>query len=106
MRALFLCSRNKLRSPTAEFIFAGQPGIETDSAGLAKDAEIRLSEEQIAWAEIIFVMERIHRSRLNQKFPRALKAKKIVVLGIPDRYNFMDEKLIDILKEKCAPYFR
>ncbi len=105
MRALFLCSRNKLRSPTAEFIFADHPGIDTDSAGLAKDAEIRLSEEQIEWAEVIFVMERIHRSRLNQGFPRALKGKKVVVLGIPDHYEFMDEDLIAILKKKCAPYF-
>ncbi len=106
MRVLFLCSRNKLRSPTAEFIFANQPGIETDSAGLAKDAEIRLSEEQIEWADLIFVMERVHRSRLSQSFPRALKAKKIVVLGIPDNYEFMDEDLIAILRKKCTPYFR
>lgn len=106
MRALFLCSRNKLRSPTAEFIFADQPGIETDSAGLAKDADVRLSEEQIEWADLIFVMERIHRTRLNQAFPRALKGKKIVVLGIPDNYEFMDDDLVSILKQKCRPYFR
>ena len=106
MRALFLCSRNKLRSPTAEFIFADHPGVETDSAGLAKDAEVRLSDEQIEWADLIFVMESIHRSRLNQNYSRTLKGKKIVVLGIPDNYEFMDEDLIALLKQRCAPYFR
>ena len=36
---LFLCSRNRLRSPTAEQVFASRPGVETASAGLAPDAE-------------------------------------------------------------------
>ena len=33
---LFLCSRNRLRSPTAEQVFAAWPGVETASAGLAR----------------------------------------------------------------------
>ncbi len=37
-RVLFICSRNRLRSPTAEAVFAAWPGVETDSAGLAPDA--------------------------------------------------------------------
>jgi predicted protein tyrosine phosphatase len=36
---LFLCARNRLRSPTAEQIFASRPGVETASAGRAPDAE-------------------------------------------------------------------
>ena len=59
-RALFLCSRNRLRSPTAEAVFAAWPGVETDSAGLAPDADTRLSAEQLEWADIVFVMERAH----------------------------------------------
>ena len=35
---LFLCSRNRLRFPTAEQVFAFRPGVETASAGLAPDA--------------------------------------------------------------------
>ncbi|WP_200935043.1 hypothetical protein [Brevundimonas sp. Leaf363] len=35
---LFLCSRNRLRSPTAEQVVAAWPGVETASAGLAPDA--------------------------------------------------------------------
>jgi hypothetical protein len=31
---LFLCARNHLRSPTAERVFAGRPGVETASASL------------------------------------------------------------------------
>lgn len=58
---LFLCSRNRLRSPTAEQVFASRPGVETASAGLASDAEEECSAELVAWADIIFVMEKAHR---------------------------------------------
>ena len=103
-RLLFLCSQNKLRSPTAEAIFSGHPGVETDSAGLNNDAEVPLSVEQIEWADLIIVMEKAHRTRLNRKFKSALAGKRIAVLNIPDDYDFMDPALIGLLKTRCAPY--
>jgi predicted protein tyrosine phosphatase len=33
---LFLCSRNRLRSPTAERVFADWPGVETASVSLSQ----------------------------------------------------------------------
>lgn len=101
---LFLCSQNKLRSPTAEAIFADHPGVEVDSAGLNNDAEVPVSVEQIEWADLIIVMEKAHRSRLNRKFQTSLAGKRIVVLNIPDNYNYMDPALIQLLKVRCAPY--
>lgn len=101
---LFLCSQNKLRSPTAETIFADHPGIDIDSAGLNNDAIVPLSAEQLEWADVIIVMERTHRTRLNRKFKHALAGKRIAVLGIPDNYEYMDPDLIQLLKVRCAPY--
>lgn len=103
-KLLFLCSRNKLRSPTAEAVFRGRPGIETDSAGLSPDAEVPLSPDQIAWADMILVMEKVHRSRLNRKFGKHLAGKRVVVLDIPDNYDFMDPELVRLLEARCAPY--
>ncbi len=101
---LFLCSRNRLRSPTAEAIFSDYPGVEVDSGGLSDDADVPVSEEQIEWADIIIVMEQIHRSRLNRKFGHALRGKRVAVLGIPDDYELMDPVLIEKLRSYCAPY--
>ena len=105
MRVLFLCSKNRLRSPTAEHIFAEHPGLETDSAGLNRDADVRLSDEQIEWADLIVAMEQSHRAKLNRDYFSALRNKRVVVLGIPDEYDFMDKDLIDLLKQKCGPFF-
>ncbi len=103
MNLLFVCSRNRLRSPTAEAVFSQYPGVEASSAGTSPDAENPISLELIEWADIVFAMETIHRQKLQQKFPSAMRNKKIVVLGIPDRFQFMDPKLINILKSKIDP---
>ena len=103
-RLLFICSQNKLRSPTAEAVFCDYPGVEADSAGLNNDAEVPLSDEQIEWADIILVMEKVHRERLNRKFKHALGGKRIAVLNIPDDYEYMDEELVELLKARSQMY--
>lgn len=105
-RALFICSRNRLRSPTAEEVFSRWRDVEVDSAGLAPDAITIVSDEQIAWAEIIFVMERTHRSKLTKKFGSRLKGKRVVCLDIPDRYSFMQPELIAVLEQRVARFLR
>lgn len=106
VRALFICSRNRLRSPTAEAVFASWPKVETDSAGLAHDADTPLEAEQVEWADVIFVMERRHKAKLAKTFGRQMKAKKIVCLDIPDRYGFMDPDLIALLEKKAGRFLR
>ena len=106
IRALFICSRNRLRSPTAERLFGAWPGVETDSAGLAADAEVRLSLEQIEWATLIFVMDRTHRARLTQQYRRALVGKRVICLDIADDYAYMQPELIALLQRKVAGFLR
>lgn len=97
---LFLCSQNRLRSPTAEQVFADWPGIETSSAGLNHDAENPLTPELLAWADLIFVMERAHRTKLSSRFRGHAGGKRIVCLDIPDDYDYMDPGLVRLLQAK------
>lgn len=87
-KILFLCSRNRLRSPTAHEVFGSYPGIEVDSAGLSRDADLVVSADQIEWADTILVMEGDHRRKLSSAFGAILKGKRVAVLGIPDEYEF------------------
>lgn len=104
--ALFICSVNRLRSPTAEQVFASWPGIETDSAGLSNGATVELSTEQVDWADIIFVMEKAHRNKLSKRFKRHLGGKRVICLDIPDDYEFMDPALIRLLETKAGPFLK
>ena len=71
---LFVCSKNRLRSPTAEAVFCNYPGVDAVAAGTSKDSETPLS------------------------------GKRLVVLGIPDRFEFMQSELVALLKEKVERY--
>lgn len=105
-KLLFICSRNRLRSPTAEAVFAAMPGIETDSAGLAEDAACPLSADQLQWADVVFVMEKRHRALLTRRFPRHLRGKRLVCLDIPDDYAYLQPELIELLKRRVLPQLR
>lgn len=100
---LFICSQNKLRSPTAEAVFTGMSGIDVDSAGLNNDAIVPLTPEQVEWADVIFVMEKEHRNKLTRKFKRHLHRQRIIVLGIPDDFAYMEPALVALLKTKVTP---
>jgi len=102
-RVLFVCSQNRLRSPTAEQVFASRPDLEVSSAGTNHDAEEPLTGELVAWAELIFVMEKTHRAKLSRRFGRHLKAR-VICLDIPDDYAFMDPALVDLLLKRVSPH--
>lgn len=102
-RILFVCSRNRRRSPTAEAVFASSPGVEALSAGTALDAEARLSLEMVEWADLIVAMEARHRRQLVQQFGSALRDTRTVVLGIPDNYDFMAPALVNLLRQRVTP---
>lgn len=103
-RVLFICGKNQWRSPTAEQVFAEFPGIECASAGLSHDADTPVSVELVEWAELIFVMEKEHKAKLCARFKPSVAGKRVVCLGIPDRFRFMDPALVKLLKTKVTPH--
>ena len=98
MNILFVCSRNKWRSRTAETIFKNNGKHPVRSAGTAPSARIKLNQSLVDWAEIIYVMEQQHKARILEKFAVDTTQKTIIVLDIPDDYNYMDEELVEILR--------
>ena len=100
MRVLFVCTQNLLRSPTAEHVFAELPDIEAMSAGTGASAPTPVSAELLEWADVVVGMESEHREWLQDRYPEALGETPVYVLGIPDRYPYMDPELVELLKER------
>jgi len=103
-KLLFICSRNKIRSLTAEKMYEGFPGYEARSAGTQPDARVKVTEGLLGWADMIFLMEKSHLNKVRGKFPEAFSGKKVIVLHIPDEFEFMHPTLIDELAAKLSPY--
>ena len=75
-----------------------------DSAGTNHDAENPLTDELVAWADVIFVMEKTHREKLQRRFRTVLASKRVICLDIPDDYAFMQPELIRLLQVKVAKH--
>lgn len=101
---LFICSRNQWRSPTGEQVWRNHPELAVRSAGTSPKAKRTMNAKDIQWADVIFVMEEKHKSRLKAQFTRLLNYKDVQVLDIPDEYQYMDEELIEIMKQTVGSY--
>ncbi len=106
MNLLFVCSENRLRSPTAEEVFSEDHGVNAIGCGTNLDAETPLSGDLIEWADVIFVMEKSHKNKVSKKYKELLQGKKLACLDIPDNYDRMQPELVRLLKNKVPRYIR
>ncbi len=102
MKFLFVCTGNIARSPTAEEVLRlmTNGAHEARSAGISASCPRPISGEDLAWADIVGVMEEGHRAFIFDRWPEALP--KIRVLGIEDRYPPRDPALIRLLEAKLG----
>jgi len=105
-KVLFICSKCRLRSPTAAEVFSAYEGVDVIAAGTNADAETPLSGDLVEWADVVFVMEKSHKNKVTKKFHSLLRGKKIAVLGIPDEFERMQPELVSMLKTRVPRYVR
>lgn len=103
-KLLFICSRNRWRSPTAESLFRDHPRFEARSGGTENGARIKLTAGHIGWADMLFCMEKKHAAHVRDRFGGELGDKPLIVLRIPDDYGFMDPALIELLRSELAAH--
>jgi predicted protein tyrosine phosphatase len=99
---VFVCGKNRRRSPTAEAVFSGIQGLQVSSAGTAADADCCISGDLIEWADDIVVMEKRYAQQIRSRFGTILRDKRLVCLNIPDRYTFMQDELVAELRAKAS----
>ena len=103
-KLLFVCSRNRIRSLTAERLFDGSSDYQVRSVGTQPNARIVVTEGHLGWADLIFCMEKSHLERLRRKFPEAMRERRTVCLHIPDDFQFMQLELIALLESAVTPH--
>jgi len=96
MNVLFICNQNLNRSKTAERIFKNR--FNTKSAGLYNEKPV--TESQLAWADVVVVMEDEHKIEVAKRFPELYLGKRILSLGIPDIYRYGQPELVELLRTK------
>ena len=102
LNVLFVCSRNQWRSPTGEQVWRRHPRVNARSAGTSAGARRVVSAADLAWADVVLVMEDKHRARLLAEYRQLLQHKPLHVLDIPDDYKYMDPELVELLGDPVA----
>jgi predicted protein tyrosine phosphatase len=102
LNLLFVCTRNQWRSPTGEQVWRRHPRVNVRSAGTSASARRVVSAEDLAWADVVLVMEDKHKSRLLADHRALLRHKPLHVLDIPDDYRYMDPDLVELLGDPVA----
>lgn len=102
-KILFVCGRNKWRSPTAKKVYKNDARINVRSAGMSDKSPHQISSSDIEWADLILVMERKYKTQILSKF-RDYKISSIESLEIPDDYEYMDDELIELIKTGTEYY--
>lgn len=103
LSVLFVCGKNRRRSPTAEQVFADYPGVVTASAGVDRDADQPLTNEMVRAADLIVVMEEAYRRKLLRTWRTALNGQRVVCVNIPDEFEPMHVELVERLKRAVTP---
>ena len=101
---LFICSGNVNRSPTAESLFSNSRFYEAKSAGTDQHAVVRVSQDLIAWADVVFVMsekEDGHLTFIQNNFSIKGKVSNFLVAeadasAIRDHNDFVVKGIVDI----------
>lgn len=106
MNLLFVCSENRLRSPTAEEVFSEYENVNAIGCGTNADAETPLSGDLVEWADVVLVMEKSHKHKVANRYKELLTGKRLVCLDIPDNYDRMQPELVELLKIKVPKYVR
>lgn len=95
-RTLCVCAAGLLRSPTVAWVLSNDPwNHNTRAAGIEETfALIPVDKVLIAWADHIVCVEPSIMDRLLEKFPEETKEVSLIVLNIPDEFNFKDPQLV------------
>ena len=97
---LFVCNMNRFRSRTAEDLYKNDSRFSVKSAGIFPDARQPVTKELIEWADYVVAMEEVQKAFMEASFPDETLHKPIIILQIPDMFDYMNPELIKILKER------
>lgn len=98
-RVLCVCSAGLLRSPTMARVLQEEYGYNTRAAGVSTEyALIPVDEYLLEWADEVVCADPVHMHCIYNSFPKY--KKEIICLDIPDNYGYMDEKLVEIIKQR------
>lgn len=100
-RVLCVCSAGLLRSPTTASVLHKEFGFNTRACGHSQEyALIPISEALIEWAEQVVFVSQENFDECSNEAKELLSEKTVVILDIPDEFEYNNPQLREIIKEQ------
>ncbi len=80
-------------------MYANDQRVLVRSVGTSPSAKRKITQADIQWADVLLCMEKKHLHLIQQQF-NALILPKVVVLDIPDEYEFMEPELMTMIERE------
>ena len=74
-------------------MYTDDPRFEVRSAGTHAFPGNDITVQTLTWADTVVVMEERHAREIRTRFPSEAEETEIVVLDIPDIFQYMDQRL-------------
>lgn len=105
-RVLCVCSGGVLRSPTAALVLAMEPfNCNTRAVGTEDYALIKVDEALLQWSHEIVCMTETHAEKIKAAIEQfEILCGPVVVLGIPDNFEYRDSELVKMIGDRYAAY--
>ena len=106
-KVLCVCSAGMLRSPTLAWVLSNEPfNFNTRAVGANPEyALIPIDEAHVEWADVIIVMNEDQADVVNRLLTNVRKDTAVHVTNIPDRFEFRDPELVEIIRNKMFELF-
>lgn len=96
-KVLCVCSAGLLRSPTAAVVLSQPPfNYNTRACGLYDYALVMIDKVLVTWADEIVVMSQDQ----VEAVAKYVDAQQIVCLDIPDRFDYRDPELMQLIAQR------
>lgn len=100
-KVLCLCSAGLLRSPTLANVLHEEYGYNTRAAGVTTEyALVPVDDVLIEWADEVVCVEMDVFDAIGQQYQDKLKHKRVVVLAVPDMYEWNNPELRGIMSKQ------
>ena len=85
-------------------MFRHHPHYAARSAGTENNARVKLTAGHVGWADQIFCIKKSYAGRVQERFAPELADKPLIVVRVPDDYEFMDPALLDLLRTELSEH--
>jgi predicted protein tyrosine phosphatase len=86
-----------LQSLTGKQVFSRREDLEVYPAGTKDDTENPLTAELVSQVDLICVMRKAHRSKLQPQLRAALADKRAICFDVMNSFAFMQPELVGLL---------